>query len=77
MSTVLIKDVPVEYNLWIAPEVVVVDDTLGEDRSSRSGRSAYNVVFKPKSWACSSVGRALDLHSRGRRFEAGQVHQIC
>ena len=26
-------------------------------------------------WACSSFGRALDLHSRGKEFDPLQVHQ--
>lgn len=28
------------------------------------------------SWGCSSVDRAPDLHSGGRRFESDQLHQI-
>ena len=27
-------------------------------------------------WGCSSVGRALEWHSRGRRFDPDQLHQI-
>src|SRR3989304_7811919 len=33
-------------------------------------------VFYPiLSWGCSSVGRALEWHSRGRRFDPDQLHQ--
>ena len=28
-----------------------------------------------KSWGCSSIGRALAWHARGRGFEAPQLHQ--
>lgn len=29
-----------------------------------------------KGWGCSSDGRALEWHSRGRRFDPAQLHQI-
>ena len=29
----------------------------------------------PFAWGCSSVGRALRSHRRGRQFESGQLHQ--
>ena len=31
---------------------------------------------KQFSWGCSSVGRAPDLHSGGRRFDPDQLHQL-
>src|SRR3989304_8469011 len=34
-------------------------------------------VFYPVlNWGCSSVGRALEWHSRGRRFDPDQLHQF-
>ena len=35
-----------------------------------------NFINKIYFWACSSAGRALDLHSRGQEFDPPQVHQI-
>jgi|WetSurSiteA1Bulk_404760.scaffolds.fasta_scaffold02961_5 putative endonuclease len=32
-------------------------------------------LFMQSSWGCSSVGRALEWHSRGRRFDPDQLHQ--
>jgi hypothetical protein len=33
-------------------------------------------IKKELSWARSSVGRALEWHSRGQGFESPRVHQI-
>ena len=35
-----------------------------------------NFINKIYFWACSSAGRALDLHSRGQEFDPPQVHKI-
>ncbi len=41
----------------------------------------FNIALKNEEWkntavgACSSVGRALAWHVRGRRFDPDQVHQ--
>jgi hypothetical protein len=32
---------------------------------------------QPATWGCSSVGRAPDLHSGGRRFDSDQLHQFA
>ena len=34
-------------------------------------RYYYTLIF----WGCSSVGRALEWHSRGRRFDPDQLHK--
>ena len=39
------------------------------DISPRPGQ-----VVVPKAWGCSSVGRALEWHSRGRQFNSVQLH---
>src|SRR5687768_9618614 len=33
-------------------------------------------VSERASWGCSSIGRALEWHSRGRRFDPDQLHQL-
>ena len=37
-------------------------------------RSARNITYPL--WGCSSVGRALEWHSRGQEFNSPQLHQI-
>jgi hypothetical protein len=31
----------------------------------------------PKGWGCGAVGSAREWHSRGRRFNPGQLHQTA
>ncbi len=52
-------------------------------KSGQSARSAHNPVDNPRgfgqeptsAWGCSSVGRALEWHSRGQEFNSPQLHQ--
>ena len=44
----------------------------------KNGVRADDPVRDPKiSGGCSSVGRAPDLHSGGRRFDPDQLHQLA
>ena len=45
-----------------------------EDMAGQAGGVSYVALLNY--WACSSAGRALDLHSRGQEFDPPQVHQI-
>ena len=45
---------------------------LGSGASRRGGSSPS---IRTKYWGISSVGRALDLHSRGQEFEPPILHQ--
>ena len=50
------------------------DSDHGETRCSRrlKKRSTYRKLL----WGCSSVGRALEWHSRGQGFDSPQLHQF-
>ena len=39
-----------------------------------TARGATAIFFRP--WGCSSVGRALEWHSRGRQFNSVQLHHF-
>ena len=46
----------------------------GEFRFTRRLKSAR--PLKKLLWGCSSVGRALEWHSRGQGFDSPQLHQF-
>ena len=39
-------------------------------------RKDFRVFPNQPLWGCSAVGSAREWHSRGRRFNPGQLHQI-
>jgi hypothetical protein len=50
-----------------------------QERSVMRPIGLDNFLFRSSQFAnggCSSAGRALDLHSRGRRFDPDQLHQF-
>ncbi len=44
-------------------------------RAIMRGYKMYFVAYYLSLWGCSSVGRALAWHVRGRRFNPDQLHQ--
>src|SRR5882762_8385659 len=59
----------------IAELVLVVPRSTGLD-SKNKGPPRIQTGGRLKSGGCSSVGRAPDLHSGGRRFDPDQLHQL-
>ena len=68
------KSFPVQYALRVVQRYPVWSAGSNKKGILSSGEKVW--YLKPYLWGCSSVGRALEWHSRGRRFDPDQLHHL-
>jgi hypothetical protein len=52
-----------------------VEDAAPSKRAIRNNHPDHGITRRAGNWGCSSVGRAPESHSGGRRFDPDQLHQ--
>ena len=50
---------------------------LSEGQKTLTERARIRIIAGPNPWGHSSVGRALEWHSRGRRFDPDWLHHLA
>ena len=73
-QTLFINNFPGGYSLVETPDPIPNSAVKHKDANGTAGATPWESQSPPGLRGCGAVGSAFEWHSKGRRFDPGQLH---